>query len=91
MLFRSASSYKVYGATEPYAADPWTVLSTTDLLTYTYTGLEDMHFFKVVADSEDLPGPAKNATITRINNLVNNRSRKAHQAPKDTSNLKNRK
>ena len=86
-----ASSYKVYGATEPYAADPWTVLSTTDLLTYTYTGLEDMHFFKVVADSEDLPGPAKNATITRINNLVNNRSRKAHQAPKDTSNLKNRK
>ncbi|MDD2228440.1 MAG: choice-of-anchor J domain-containing protein [Candidatus Cloacimonetes bacterium] len=85
----SANSYKVYGAADPYAAEiSWTLLTTTSLLTYTYLGTEDMHFFKVVADSTV---PSKNAAITRVNNLRNQASRTAKHAPKGRLNLKNRK
>jgi hypothetical protein len=47
-----ASSYLVFASDDAYAADPWTLLATTDLLTYTYTGTEAYKFFKVVASSE---------------------------------------
>lgn len=50
-----ASSYKVYAADGPYAADPWTLITTTNLLTYTYTGTENYKFFKVVASSDAPP------------------------------------
>lgn len=50
-----AGSYHVYGATNPYAADPWTPVDTTALTTYPYTGIDAYHFFKVTADSATPP------------------------------------
>lgn len=46
-----ANNYKVYGAADPYAADPWALVGATTALSYTYSGTEGMKFFKVVADS----------------------------------------
>ncbi|MDD3234803.1 MAG: choice-of-anchor J domain-containing protein, partial [Candidatus Cloacimonetes bacterium] len=84
----SANSYRVYGAADPYAADPWTLLATTSAPSYTHMGTEDMHFFKVIADSAV---PAKNAAITRISNLRSHVGRTAQQAPKTKLTFKNRK
>jgi len=47
-----AASYNVYGATDPFAADPWTLLGNTADLSWTYSGTETREFFKVTADSE---------------------------------------
>jgi len=83
-----AGSYQVYGAADPYAADPWTLLGTVLTPGYTYTGTEANHFFKVVADSE-----APTRVSTGISNApvkISTRSIKAVQAPKGTLNLKNR-
>ena len=52
-----ANSYLVYGATDPYAADPWTLLDTVYTTGYTYTGTAPMEFFKVVAS--DVAAPAR--------------------------------
>jgi len=52
-----ANSYLVYGATDPYAADPWTLLDTVYTTGYTYTGTAAMEFFKVVAS--DVAAPAR--------------------------------
>ena len=52
-----ANSYLVYGATDPYAADPWTLLDTVYTPGYTYTGTAAMEFFKVVAS--DVAAPAR--------------------------------
>lgn len=46
-----ANNYHVYGADDPYAADPWTLVGSTTDLSYAYTGTEGLKFFKVVADS----------------------------------------
>lgn len=48
-----ALSYNVYGAADPYAAPPWTLLSATQAATtYAYTGTEGMKFFKVTASTD---------------------------------------
>ncbi len=52
-----ANSYLVYGATDPYAADPWTLLDTVYTPGYTYTGTAAMEFFKVTAS--DIAAPAR--------------------------------
>ncbi|HOY85626.1 MAG TPA: hypothetical protein PLQ80_10075, partial [Candidatus Syntrophosphaera sp.] len=47
-----AASYDVYGSPDPYAADPWTLLSDNQIgTTYTYTGAAPMQFFKIVAST----------------------------------------
>ncbi len=51
-----ANSYLVYGATDPYAADPWTLLDTVYTPGYTYTGTAPMEFFKVTASDVAAPG-----------------------------------
>ncbi|MBW6514806.1 MAG: choice-of-anchor D domain-containing protein, partial [Candidatus Syntrophosphaera sp.] len=47
----NATTYNVYGSADPFAADPWTLLDTTANLTYTYTGVEALRFFKVTANN----------------------------------------
>lgn len=47
-----AASYNVYGASDPYAALPWTLIGNTLIPGYTHTGMEARDFFKVTADSE---------------------------------------
>ncbi len=47
-----AASYNVYIAADPYAADPWTLLTNTAALSYTHTGTVSKEFFKVTADTE---------------------------------------
>jgi len=49
----TANHYMVYGANDPYGA--WTLLGSPITNSYVYTGVEDMKFFKVYADSEALP------------------------------------
>jgi len=45
-----AATYDVYGTGDPYAADPWPLLSNDQPGTsYEYTGTDAMKFFKVVA------------------------------------------
>jgi hypothetical protein len=83
-----ANSYRVYGSADPYAANPWTLLTTTGLLTYTNATLGNTHFFKVGATT-DAP-PTKNAAVTRLNKLIDNGSKRAAQTPKATIKLKNR-
>lgn len=47
-----AASYDVYGSPDPYAADPWTLLSDNQPGTvYEYVGAAPMQFFKVVAST----------------------------------------
>ena len=47
-----AASYDVYGSSDPYAADPWTLLADNQLGTvYEYVGTAPMQFFKVVAST----------------------------------------
>jgi hypothetical protein len=46
-----ANSYNVYGAADPYAADPWTLLDNTTGLTYMDTTPGGMEFYKVTADT----------------------------------------
>lgn len=46
-----ANSYNVYGAADPYAADPWTLLDNTTGLTWTDTTTGGMEFYKVTADT----------------------------------------
>jgi len=67
-----ANSYHIYGAVDPYAADPWTLLDTTTMLSYTYGGTGAMQFFKVVADSESpiVRGTATSLPTRSIGNAV---------------------
>jgi hypothetical protein len=67
-----ANSYQIYGAVDPYAADPWTLLDTTTMLSYTYGGTGAMQFFKVVADSESpiVRGTATSLPTRSIGNAV---------------------
>jgi hypothetical protein len=48
-----ANSYLVYGADDPYGT--FSLLTTTDLLTYDYLGTEGYKFFKVVASTDPMP------------------------------------
>ena len=82
-----ANSYQVFSSADPYAADPWTLLSTTDVAGYNYLGTDASLFFKVVASSEFATTRANDALISAPLNL-NLRSIKATQVPKGTLNLK---
>ena len=67
-----ANSYLVYGATDPYAADPWTLLDIVYTPGYTYTGTAPMEFFKVVASDATAPGPVnKQATPAKNTQILN--------------------
>lgn len=67
-----ASSYMVFASDDAYAADPWTMLASTNQLTYTYGGIEAYKFFKVVASSEAPPIRAtlRTAPLTLSNNAI---------------------
>lgn len=67
-----ANSYEVYGAADPYAADPWTLLGTVAMSPYTYEGTDAMQFFKVVANSEapTMRGTATSLPTRSIGNAV---------------------
>ncbi len=47
----NADLYEVYGAIDPMAADPWTLLTDPAIsgTSYQYTGTDAYHFFKVIA------------------------------------------
>jgi hypothetical protein len=78
-----ANSYLVYGADEAYAADPWTLLTTTALLTYDYTGTENFKFFKVVASSAARTARTAVAITERVIPLSLSTARsQAEHAPK---------
>jgi hypothetical protein len=62
-----ASSYLVLASDDAYAADPWTLLTSTNLLAYTYTGTEAYKFFKVVASSE---APIIRATLNTAQRIA---------------------
>ncbi len=78
-----AGSYKIYGADDPYAVDPWTLVGATDVTSYTYTGIEGYKFFKVTADTATLAkSTAKKANLkSRFFNV------RATNAPKNTRSL----
>nr|HPL23955.1 choice-of-anchor J domain-containing protein [Candidatus Cloacimonadota bacterium] len=67
-----ANSYLVYGATDPYAADPWTLLDTVYTPGYTYTGTAPMEFFKVVASDATAPGPVNGQATPAKNTQILN-------------------
>ncbi len=67
-----ANSYLVYGATDPYAADPWTLLDTVYTPGYTYTGTAPMEFFKVVASDATAPGPVNGQATPAKNTPILN-------------------
>lgn len=46
-----ANHYDVYGAANPYAPDPWTMLGSPTGTSFTYSGPADKQFFKVVSNS----------------------------------------
>ncbi len=73
-IVTGANSYMIYGSADPYAADPWTLLTTTTGNNYTYSGTEGMKFFKVVANSE--------APIVRGTQLTTRSIGNAVKAPK---------
>jgi len=73
-MVAGANSYMIYGSADPYAADPWTLLTTTTSNNYTYSGIEGMKFFKVVANSE---APIVRGTQLRTRSIGN-----AVKAPK---------
>ncbi len=54
-----AASYDVYGANDPYAAWPWTVIADNITGTsYTYTGTDPMKFFRVLGSTNAGGGKA---------------------------------
>lgn len=58
-----ALSYDVYGTNDPYAADPWALLSDNQVGTsYQYTGTAAMQFFKIVASTNAAGGKSARAT-----------------------------
>jgi hypothetical protein len=84
-----ANSYNVYGADDPYAADPWTLVQNLAGTEYTYTGTEGFKFFKVTSDTA---APARSviaATKTFIRNAA--REIRAQVAPKSVLKLRDRK
>ncbi|HOR59601.1 MAG TPA: choice-of-anchor J domain-containing protein [Candidatus Cloacimonadota bacterium] len=78
-----ANSYLVYGATDPYAADPWTLLDTVYTPGYTYTGTAAMEFFKVTASDATAPGRVtEQATPLKKTQTLNAPKIKLDNAPK---------
>jgi len=76
-----ANSYKVLAASNPYAAEPWTQLTVGTATTYTYTGTDDLKFFKVVATT-DAPSRSRAAFVNE-NSSINRptlRTTTAHKA-----------
>lgn len=65
-----AGSYKVYASNDPYAADPWTVLTTTANLSYTYAGTENYKFFKVTANSDAPPAGRYLTSVTNQSRMT---------------------
>jgi len=59
-----AIGYKVWGASDPYAPDPWSQIEYTTGTTYTYLGTDDKKFFQVTALTE---APAKGSR--RLNSV----------------------
>jgi len=81
-----ANGYKVWGASDPYAPDPWTQIEYITGTTYTYLGTDDKKFFKVTALTE---APAKGSrrlndvSLRNKNHLgLANSSMQAVNAPK---------
>ncbi|HPS40247.1 MAG TPA: hypothetical protein PL124_12580, partial [Candidatus Cloacimonadota bacterium] len=56
-----ANGYKVLASSDPYTADPWTELAFITGTTYTYTGVDNVKFFKVLATSDS---PTRNAFVS---------------------------
>ncbi|MBW6514963.1 MAG: choice-of-anchor J domain-containing protein [Candidatus Syntrophosphaera sp.] len=48
----NASSYRVYGASDPHAPEPWTLLAETPLTSHTWDADVSRGFFKVIASTE---------------------------------------
>lgn len=84
-----ANSYNVYGADDPYAADPWTLVQNLAGTEYTYTGTEGFKFFKVTSDTA---APAR-SVIAATKTFVRNAAReiRAQVAPKSVLKLRDRK
>lgn len=81
-----ASSYKVFGAADPYAADPWPLLGTVATPGYTYNGTDGAKFFKVVADSN---APTRLVSVVSAPvNISNRPAVRAQIAPKSSLNRK---
>ena len=81
-----ASSYKVFGAADPYAADPWPLLGTVTTAGYTYNGTDGAKFFKVVADSN---APTRlGSVVSAPVNISNRPAVRAQIAPKSSLNRK---
>lgn len=81
-----ASSYKVFGAADPYAAGQWPLLGTVATPGYTYNGTDGAKFFKVVADSN---APTRlSSVVSAPVNISNRPAVRAHIAPKSSLNRK---
>ncbi|MDI9530070.1 MAG: choice-of-anchor J domain-containing protein [Candidatus Cloacimonadota bacterium] len=65
-----ATAYKVYGSSDPYADDPWTLVATTASTTYAYTGTEPYHFFKVTAIDGPAPARTQFTGIERVRQVM---------------------
>lgn len=76
-----ANTYNVFGASDPYAADPWTLLGTVATPGYAYTGTAAMEFFKVTS-SDAAPARNANQLTTERMTLRGNRTVRLNNAPK---------
>lgn len=85
-----ANGYKVLASSDPYAADPWAELAYITGTSYTYTGTDDLKFFKVRANS-DAPTTRNNQSILSAPARINVPASKATNMPKGSFSTRNRK
>lgn len=65
-----ANGYIVQASADPYAADPWAQLAFITGTSYTYTGTDNLKFFKVLATSDS---PTRSAIALNKENTTTHR------------------